>query len=69
MLVNKGHVLLEFSSVKWVLNEDHSLYYNILGTLRSVAKKVVNLNDHISTKVSSTLKIFVSQKLHFFVAF
>ena len=29
----KGDVLLEFSSVKWVLNEDHTLYYNILGTL------------------------------------
>ena len=29
----KGDVLLEFSSVKWVLNEDHSLYSNLLGTL------------------------------------
>ena len=29
----KGDVLLEFSSVKWVLNEDHTLYCNILGTL------------------------------------
>ena len=63
MLVNKGHVLLEFSSVKWVLNEDHSLYYNILGTLRSVAKKVVNLNDHIATNFSFSFNIFVSQKL------
>ena len=29
----KGDVLLEFSSVKWVLNEDHTLYCNVLGTL------------------------------------
>ena len=29
----KGDVLLEFSSVKWDLNEDHTLYCNILGTL------------------------------------
>ena len=29
----KGDVLLEFSSVKWVLNEDHTLYCNLLGTL------------------------------------
>ena len=29
----KGDVLLEFSSVKWVLNEDHTLYSNLLGTL------------------------------------
>ena len=29
----KGDVLLEFSSVKWVLNEDHTLYWNVLGTL------------------------------------
>ena len=29
----KGDVLLEFSSVKWVLNEDHSIYSNLLGTL------------------------------------
>ena len=32
-LFKKGDVLLEFSSVKWVLNEDHSLYSNLLGTL------------------------------------
>ena len=69
MLVNKGHVLLEFSSVKWVLNEDHSLYYNILGTLRSVAKKVVNLNDHIATNLSLSLNIFVSKKFQIFIAF
>ena len=31
--VNKGDVLLEFSSVKWDLNEDHTLYCNVLGTL------------------------------------
>ena len=31
--INKGDVLLEFSSVKWVLNEDHTLYWNVLGTL------------------------------------
>ena len=24
LVVNKGDVLLEFSMVKWVLNEDHS---------------------------------------------
>ena len=30
---NKGDVLLEFSSVKWDLNEDHTLYCNVLGTL------------------------------------
>ena len=29
----KGDVLLEFSSVEWVLNEDHTLYCNLLGTL------------------------------------
>ena len=29
----KGDVLLEFSSVKWVLNEDHLLHRNLLGTL------------------------------------
>ena len=29
----KGDVLLEFSPVKWVLNEDHTLYCNLLGTL------------------------------------
>ena len=29
----KGDVLLEFSSVKWDLNEDHTLYCNVLGTL------------------------------------
>ena len=31
--MEKGDVLLEFSSVKWVLNEDHSLNSNLLGTL------------------------------------
>ena len=31
--LKKGDVLLEFSSVKWVLNEDHTLYWNVLGTL------------------------------------
>ena len=31
--IDKGDVLLEFSSVKWVLNEDHTLYWNVLGTL------------------------------------
>ena len=31
--MKKGDVLLEFSSVKWVLNEDHTLYWNVLGTL------------------------------------
>ena len=31
--VNKGDVLLEFSSVKWDLNEAHTLYCNVLGTL------------------------------------
>ena len=31
--MNKGDVLLEFSSVKWDLNEDHTLYCNVLGTL------------------------------------
>ena len=31
--INKGDVLLEFSSVKWVLNEDHTLYCNVMGTL------------------------------------
>ena len=30
---NKGDVLLEFSSVKWVLNEDFSFYSNFVGTL------------------------------------
>ena len=29
----KGDVLLEFSSVKWVLNEDYSFYSNLMGTL------------------------------------
>ena len=29
----KGDVLLEFSSVKWDLNEDDTLYCNALGTL------------------------------------
>ena len=29
----KGDVLLEFSLVKWDLNEDHTLYCNVLGTL------------------------------------
>ena len=29
----KGDVLLEFSSVKWVLNEDYSFYSNLVGTL------------------------------------
>ena len=33
LLIYKGDVLLEFSSVKWVLNEDHTLYCNLLGTL------------------------------------
>ena len=32
---NKGDVLLEFSTVKWVLNEDHSFYSNLVGTLLS----------------------------------
>ena len=32
-ILNKGDVLLEFSSVKWDLNEDHTLYCNVLGTL------------------------------------
>ena len=32
-MIYKGDVLLEFSSVKWVLNEDHTLYWNVLGTL------------------------------------
>ena len=31
----KGDVLLEFSSVKWVLNEDHSINSNLVGTLLS----------------------------------
>ena len=29
----KGDVLLEFSLVKWVLNEDHTLYSNLMGPL------------------------------------
>ena len=33
--IYKGDVLLEFSSVKWVLNEDHSFYSNLVGTLLS----------------------------------
>ena len=32
-LAYKGDVLLEFSSVKWDLNEDRTLYCNVLGTL------------------------------------
>ena len=28
-----GDVLLEFSSVKWLLNEDYSFYSNLVGTL------------------------------------
>ena len=32
---NKGDVLLEFSSVKWVLNEEYSFYSNLVGTLLS----------------------------------
>ena len=35
LLLYKGDVLLEFSSVKWVLNEDHTLYCNLVGTLLS----------------------------------
>ena len=35
MTLKKGDVLLEFSSVKWVLNEDHSFYSNLVGTLLS----------------------------------
>ena len=31
--IKKGDVLLEFSSVKWVLNEDHTIYCNLLRTL------------------------------------
>ena len=31
--LEKGDILLEFSSVKWDLNEDHTLYCNVLGTL------------------------------------
>ena len=31
--LKKGDVLLEISSVKWVLNEDHLRYSNLLGTL------------------------------------
>ena len=31
--MKKGDVLLEFSSVKWDLNEDHTLHCNVLGTL------------------------------------
>ena len=27
------YILLEFSSVKWDLNEDHTIYCNVLGTL------------------------------------
>ena len=34
-VVNKGDVLLEFSTVKWVLNEDYSFYSNLVGTLLS----------------------------------
>ena len=33
LCTKKGDVLLEFSSVKWVLNKDHSLHSNLLGTL------------------------------------
>ena len=29
----KGDVLLEFSTVKWVLNEDYSFYSNLVDTL------------------------------------
>ena len=32
-------------------------------------KKVPNLNDHIATNSSPSLKIFVSQKFQIFVAF
>ena len=32
-MIYKGDVLLEFSSVKWDINEDHTLYCNVLGTL------------------------------------
>ena len=32
-VTKKGDVLLEFSSVKWVLSEDHTLYCNLMGTL------------------------------------
>ena len=31
--IKKGDVLLEFSSVKWVLKEDYSFYSNFVGTL------------------------------------
>ena len=31
--IKKGDVLLEFSSVKWVLNEDYSFYSNLVDTL------------------------------------
>ena len=33
ILLNKGDVLLEFSLVKWVLNEDYSFNSNLVGTL------------------------------------
>ena len=33
IMTKKGDVLLEFSLVKWDLNEDHTLYCNVLGTL------------------------------------
>ena len=32
-LLKKGDVLLEFLLVKWVLNEDNTLYCNVMGTL------------------------------------
>ena len=48
----KGDVLLEFSSVKWDLNEDHTLYCNVLGTL--LLQNFVLVNSLLN-------KIFVAQ--------
>ena len=60
--MKKGDVLLEFSSVKWVLNEDHTLYWNVLGTLLLQNFVLVNSYFNEFFVAQTTVEIYGIQK-------
>ena len=59
---NKGDVLLEFSSVKWVLKEDHTFYCNVLGTLLLQNFVLVNSYFNEFFVAQTTVEIYGIQK-------
>ena len=62
-LPQKGDVLLEFSSVKWVLNDDHTLYCNILGTL--LLQNFVLVNSYFNEFFVAQTTVYIKNRLSY----